>query len=143
MQSYAVVDIAKYVVTRCAVGGTPISNLKLQKILYYIQCWYLKEKGYPAFNERIEAWMHGPVIPKAYYYFCAFGATPITVEYPDITIMADDKQYIDAVVDDKKGIDVWRLVEDTHKPSGAWYCVYQGGRGNKQMITNDLILQSE
>ncbi len=44
-----------------------ISNLVLQKLLYFIQAYNLVKFGKPAFEEKIEAWMYGPVVPEAYY----------------------------------------------------------------------------
>lgn len=45
------------------------SNLVLQKLLYFVQAaslYYLKQ---PAFNDKIEAWQYGPVVPEAYREF--------------------------------------------------------------------------
>ena len=39
--------------------GDPISNLKLQKLLYYAQAWYLALYDVPLFDDPIEAWVHG------------------------------------------------------------------------------------
>ena len=41
----------------------PISNLKLQKLLFYTQAWHLAIFKRPLFNEDFEAWVHGPVLP--------------------------------------------------------------------------------
>src|SRR6266567_7157103 len=43
-----------------------ITNLKLQKLLYYCQAWYLAIQDRPLFGERIEAWVHGPVVPPVF-----------------------------------------------------------------------------
>lgn len=43
-----------------------ISNLKLQKLLYFIQASSLYYLNQPAFADRIEAWLYGPVVPEAY-----------------------------------------------------------------------------
>lgn len=39
---YSAVDLSKYIVYKCITEGQPISNLQLQKILYYIQRNFLK-----------------------------------------------------------------------------------------------------
>jgi uncharacterized phage-associated protein len=46
----------------CGTDQHPISNLQLQKILYYIQKTFL-ENGMVAFDDEIEAWKFGPVVP--------------------------------------------------------------------------------
>lgn len=38
---------------------------------------YESEK--PAFPDAIEAWQFGPVVPNVYYYYCGFGAMPISI----------------------------------------------------------------
>lgn len=44
----------------------PVSNLKLQKLLYYAQAWHLAIFKQPLFNDEIEAWVHGPVVPEVF-----------------------------------------------------------------------------
>lgn len=50
-----------------------VTNLKLQKLLYYAQAWNLAFTGTPLFAEDIEAWVHGPVVPKVFRRFKALG----------------------------------------------------------------------
>jgi uncharacterized phage-associated protein len=40
-----------------------MSGKKLQKLVYYCQAWSLAWTGEPLFNEPIEAWRDGPVVP--------------------------------------------------------------------------------
>lgn len=47
-------------------GADLISNLKLQKLLYYAQGCYLAIKDQPLFDEPIVAWDHGPVVEEVY-----------------------------------------------------------------------------
>lgn len=58
--------VAKVILRLAADRGIPISNLKLQKLLYYSQAWYLAILEKPLFHERIEAWVHGPVVPPVF-----------------------------------------------------------------------------
>ena len=54
-----------------------ITNLKLQKLLYYAQGHYLAEQNTPLFNENFLAWEHGPVIRKIYDKYKTNGAKGI------------------------------------------------------------------
>ena len=54
--------------------GDGISNLKLQKLLYYCQGTYLAIKGTPLFEHPIEAWEHGPVVPEVYHQYKEHGS---------------------------------------------------------------------
>jgi uncharacterized phage-associated protein len=58
----SVVDVAKYILTQ--VGG--MTSMKLQKLVYYSQAWSLVWDEEPLFNEQIEAWANGPVVPGLY-----------------------------------------------------------------------------
>ncbi|MEZ4789054.1 MAG: DUF4065 domain-containing protein [Flavobacteriales bacterium] len=55
-------ELAEYLIARFQAEGVPITPVKLQKLLYYIQAWHLVyEKGHPLFNDQPEAWVNGPV----------------------------------------------------------------------------------
>ena len=50
-------------------GISDLTNLKLQKLLYYSQAWQLALRDTPLFNEDIESWIHGPVVPRVFGAF--------------------------------------------------------------------------
>lgn len=52
-------DVARYILRELS----PLSTIKLQKLVYYSQAWHLVWEDEPLFPERIEAWANGPVIP--------------------------------------------------------------------------------
>jgi len=138
---YDAVELSKYIVTKCVNEDCPISNLQLQKILYYIQKGFLKRAdGKAAFIDEIEAWQFGPVVPSVYYYFCGFGAMPISRKYMDCGIEeSEDKNLIDSIVITKRKLNPWEMVAETHKENGAWDMTYQNGKGNHKVISVDLI----
>jgi uncharacterized phage-associated protein len=71
-------DIANYFLTLVdEEAGDSLSNLKLQKLVYYAQGCHLALFGKPLIEESIEAWEHGPVIPALYRRFRQHGAEPI------------------------------------------------------------------
>lgn len=131
------IELAKYVVTKCVKDDQPISNLQLQKILYYIQKDYLSRSDL-AFSDEIEAWKFGPAVREVYYWFCGFGAMPIRAVY-DVSISSADTKKVDPIVEEKRSKSPWDLVEETHKPSGAWAQTFQNGSGNRSVIPIDLI----
>jgi uncharacterized phage-associated protein len=57
--------------------GDSLTNLKLQKLVYYAQGFSLVIQGRPLFEETIEAWEHGPVVPSLYRHFKRFQANSI------------------------------------------------------------------
>lgn len=78
---YNAIDVARYIIKYCNEQYADVSNMKLQKLLYFVQAFFLVETekgyGYPAYSDKIEAWKSGPVIPTAYEEFKKFyGALP-------------------------------------------------------------------
>jgi uncharacterized phage-associated protein len=55
-------DVAEYILERCG----PLEPIKLQKLVYYCQAWCLAWHGKPLFSEKIQAWVHGPVVAELY-----------------------------------------------------------------------------
>lgn len=136
---YSAIDLSKYIINKCTVDGHPISNLQLQKILYYIQREFLKNDS-QAFPDSIEAWQFGPVVPNSYYNFCGFGSMPISINYDNvISLSSNDSKLIDGIVEVKRSLNPWDLVDDTHKVGGAWAKIYDNGNGNHKEIPVSLI----
>lgn len=134
---YCALDISKYIINKCTTENMPISNLQLQKILYYIQKDYIKRNSL-LFSDDIEAWQFGPVVPNVYYQFCGHGAMKIKLNY-NINIAECDKKIINNIVNKKRNLNAWDLVEETHKPGGAWDKTFCNGSGNHNVIDIDLI----
>ena len=65
---YQALDVGHYVINCCRKNQYLISNLKLQKVLYFIQATFLIKTGNACFNDKIEAWDFGPVIPNIYIH---------------------------------------------------------------------------
>lgn len=135
--AYKAMDIAKYIIDKCTTDRHPISNLQLQKILYYVQKAFL-ENGMLAFIDEIEAWQFGPVVPEVYYQYCGFGSLNIRMAY-DICIRQEYADMINPIVENKRCLDPWVMVEDTHMPGKAWDCIYNNGLGNHYIIPKELI----
>ncbi len=136
---YFAIDLSKYIINKCTSDGHPISNLQLQKILYYIQKEFLKNDS-QAFPDSIEAWQFGPVVPISYYNFCGFGSMPISIKYENvIALSSEDSKLIDNIIEVKRNLDPWTLVNDTHKIGGAWEKTFDNGRGNHREIPIPLI----
>ena len=64
--SYNVLDVSRYIINYCNENYYLISNLKLQKILYFVQAFFLEAKNEECFREEIESWDFGPVVPEVY-----------------------------------------------------------------------------
>lgn len=60
-----VFEVAKFFIHLANETGSYISNLKLQKLVYYAQAWHLALHDTPLFEDDFEAWVHGSVVPSS------------------------------------------------------------------------------
>lgn len=61
--NYSALNIASYFI------GKGVSPLQLQKLLYYSQVWFYVKNRRLLFDDKIKAWIYGPVIPKVWDNF--------------------------------------------------------------------------
>ena len=104
-------------------AGDTISNLKLQKLMYYCQGWHMAVYGMPLFNEPIEAWKDGPVVPPVYFRFQHFGALSILPDMvrtdPAVDLSEQSRALIDQVWEQYGREFAWSLRNRTHREP-AW-----------------------
>ena len=85
MGKYSAQDVAAWFVRQPQVeklhggelDGDVITNMKLQKLLYYAQGCYLALKDEALFDEDLVAWQHGPVVREVYETYKSSGSCPI------------------------------------------------------------------
>ena len=124
---YSVLDVARYIIWYCKKKGYSISNLKLQKILYFVQAEFLVSVGSPCFAEEIEAWDFGPVVPEVYHEFKIFGSADIpkfVCLNEAAAISNKDKTMINDMVDQCGAYSASTLVEITHNQD-PWLHAYE------------------
>ena len=129
MSGYKAFDIASYIVNSCIDRGTPISNLKLQKVLYYVQAAFLI-KNESLFIDQISAWRYGPVVEDVYYYFRINANRPIDEKVPNAyfsEIDDESKKIIDNVVAAKIKYGAFALVNATHEEM-PWQAAMKNGK---------------
>ncbi len=131
--------IAKYIIAYCNDNEKEITNLVLQKILYYVQGYFLKKFKRPAFNSSINKWPYGPVVPDAYYDYCINGAYAIYIDKKDKENSLDaikDKNHLtllNYIVDYCIKMNVGDLIEKTHKEA-PWVSSNMRSEISKQQI---------
>jgi uncharacterized phage-associated protein len=144
--------IANYFLDLGSAQDKPLSPMKLQKLVYFANGWYLALKGTPLINEQVEAWKFGPVIPSLYGEFKCYGDQPVTekaehhvterlggfrVRYhrsvPSIDDIPDQAQFTKAFLDR-----IWetygsytaiQLSNETHREGSPWDKVYKRYNG--------------
>lgn len=135
-----VMVLAQYILYTCMEQDNPISNLKLQKILYFLQGEHLAKMGEPLFDADFEAWQYGPVVRNVYSKYCGYGATDIImVNKPNEMPEQEVCSFVDPIVKKLCVLDAWELVDKTHTEGGAWDQIYQNGKGKNYVIPQKKI----
>jgi uncharacterized phage-associated protein len=108
--------------------GELISNLKLQKLLYYAQGFCLALHEVPLFEDRIEAWTHGPVVPVVYREYSRFGssAIPEPEDFDPSLYNEGVRNLLDDVYSMYGQFSAWKLARLTHEEP-PWRDAYELG----------------
>jgi uncharacterized phage-associated protein len=114
MADIAARHAADYLIAFSREVGDPLTNLKLQKLLFYAQGWFLALQDRPLFNERIEAWPHGPVVPPIYGTFKKWGWSPIGEDIAVPEFSKEVKAHLDEVMKVFGGFTAYTLEQMTH-----------------------------
>lgn len=138
---YKAQEIAQYVIWFCDKQNYAISNLKLQKILYFIQAEFLIETKKPCFEDQIEAWDFGPVVPSVYFEYRVYGGSniPCTITLRMMRAFSKKvRELIDGIVAECAKYSASTLVDITHSQS-PWIDAYNRP-GINNPITNESII---
>lgn len=123
---YNVLDIACFVINKHneLYPKNGITNLRLQKLLYFVQAYFIIKYKKICFSEKIVAWPSGPVVIEAYEEFKKYGRSNIeTVKYygvfsenpvHDNIIHCNHKEIICSAIEIFKDYDDSKLVDITH-----------------------------
>ena len=99
-----------------------ITNLKLNKLLYYAQGVSLARTGKPMFNDALEAWQYGPVVPTVYRKYKVCGKQPIPSS-GDVDRNLFTEEEFNILLDVMRELGQYTgsaLVSFTHQPGTPW-----------------------
>ncbi len=111
-------DVAKYFLSQTDEdAGDTLSNLKLQKLVYYAQGFHLALNDNPLFDEQIVAWTHGPVVEVMYHTFKRHGASniPFPDEINPDSLTSEQEELLQEVQDIYGQFSAWKLRDMTHQ----------------------------
>jgi uncharacterized phage-associated protein len=153
--AYDVRAIANVVLDRSDRQGAAVTNLSLNKVLYFVHGYFLAHFGKPLIREQPEAWEWGPVYREIYRQFRDFEREPITTRTKRLDfgsgrmVPFDDKpseielQYLIPVVDFYVKMPAWKLVELSHLPGSPWEKTWNhSSPSNPGMIIPDEMIES-
>ncbi|WP_153940692.1 Panacea domain-containing protein [Acidithiobacillus thiooxidans] len=134
-----VLEVAKYFLSLDdEEAGDTMSNLKLQKLLYYAQGFHLAVFGVPLFEDEIEAWTHGPVVPNVYHEFKNYGGSAIPGQsgFDPTDFSEETRDFLNEVYNVYGQFSAWKLRNMTHEED-PWKNAYDSTPGTT--ISNDSL----
>ncbi|MCY4000356.1 MAG: DUF4065 domain-containing protein [Bacteroidetes bacterium] len=120
--------------------GRRFTPMQLLKIAYISHGWSLGILSEPMFDDPVEAWKYGPVVPNVYHKYKRFGYSQISVKLKDHREIFDQTLYslLNRVVKIYGKFDGMYLSGLTHQPGTPWdITIKKHGEGS--YIPNDLI----
>lgn len=142
---YSAQTAARTMIDRANDKGIPITNLKIQKLLYFAHGLLLALSNRQLVDENFQAWKYGPVIESLYHDLKIFGSSAIPpssefVNYWD-QINKDDSdaiEAIDAVLDQLGANTGGNLIEVSHDTNGPWHRVYHENTKSIDIDNSDI-----
>ena len=146
------IDVARYFITlndnecKDSEEKSGLSKLKIQKLLYYAQGYYLALYNKPLFDEKILAWQHGPVVQEVYYTLKPLNPNDNSILANEDNMMKEDeikklgkneKELIEDVFQLMGQYSAWRLRDKTHQED-PWRDNYKEGKKNIEISQNDM-----
>lgn len=147
--------IANFVLDEADLRKIEMSNMALNKIVYFVHCDFLFERSVPLMGAKIEAWQHGPVFRELYHEFKQWNDLPIRSRAHKVdphtgeTVLArivfasEDETFLRSLVERYIAFSASQLRAMSHRDGGPWSRVWQhDGKANAGMkIDNELILE--
>lgn len=141
-------DVCDYIILRVCSAGSAMNELKLQKLLYYVQAWHLAIFKTRLFDERFQAWVHGPVSRTIYDRFGATKSLYSAVELCDVrtdfvceNLSPEAREHIDSVLETYAAFSGSQLEQLTHNEE-PWVRARKGYRESQRCeveIDEDLM----
>ncbi len=108
-------EVASYIIAEFHASEDLITNMKVQKLLYYVQGWHLGLYGIPVFADEFQAWVHGPVQYEVWKEYQGYSGGPITNSIEEPRFEQHLIKHIEQVLECYGGETAFTLELMTHK----------------------------
>lgn len=141
---YDVLSVADAILKIAKSRGRQLTPMQLVKLTYIAHGWSLGLRDKDLFQNRIEAWQYGPVIPDLYHATKSYGRTEIPFDAVgdanNIDMDENDVKFLEAIFDKYGHLDGISLSYITHKADTPWSRVYNPHQRHIE-IPDNLIQQ--
>lgn len=128
------VEVANYLTERWG-SDCPATIHKFNRLVYLVQSEAIATTGEPLFDDCIEAWQCGPVVPAVTHAFGEWGDTVIAEPIEHVEVKPDAVRLIDSVAEKYGPLSAFDLVSLVRRPGGAWARSYAPGREAEITLT--------
>lgn len=139
---YDVLTIADTILKIAKAKGQQLTPMQLVKLTYIAHGWSLGLRNKDLFQNRIEAWQYGPVIPDLYHATKTYGRNPIPLDRignpEDIEVSPNDHEFLTEVFNKYGHLNGIDLSYITHRAGTPWTQVYNPQKRNIE-IPDSLI----
>ena len=146
MTQSSTLAIANFFIRKSIKVKRPISQIKLQKLIYFAHGFYLAIKERPLVDEKIEAWQYGPVVPLVYHKFKNWGNRTITnvlIEKSDSLIISEeDIEFLDLVWHKFSDYSAMKLVELSHEKYGPWHNSIEKSKALVGFVVPNIVINN-
>lgn len=126
-------DVAAYLVSKLGVIGT----MKMEKLVYYCQAWWVARNDTPLFPEPLQAWRMGPVCPDLYREHRRQNYVDAWPLGSAANLGDQERRHIDAVVDVYGAYSGFRLGDMTHEER-PWNAAMARGGLNTEIDVEEM-----
>ena len=139
---YSVEAVANCILKQGAEMGIELTNLKLQKLVYFVQGFSLALVDHPMFREDIYAWTYGPVIPSLYKKLKRYGAGVVNAHLEACDTLDGDAEaegVVRVVMNTLGNMRAMALVSLSHRKYSPWYAAWREGRFTRIPLWNIAV----
>lgn len=130
--------VARTAIDLAAQQGLSVTNLKLQKLLYFAHGLALAKYGTPLIRgEKFEAWKYGPVLESLYHDLKVFGTSMIgpndgfVAHWSPLPVNAkDERNALASTLAQLGSMSGGKLIDISHDPRGPWHAVFNATTKN-------------
>ena len=128
---YSALIVADEILKIAKGKGMKLTPLQLMKLTYIAHGWSLAILKKDLFQDRIEAWKFGPVIPDLYHATKHFGRNEIPFdqigEADSTSVLPEDRTFLEDVTSKYGSLSGFALSNLTHKSGTPWDQKYRDG----------------
>lgn len=132
--------VADFFILKGEIGGCPMTQLPVHKLVYLAQGWHLALMGEPLFDEELRAWKHGPVVPLVRNRLIEYHGKPLSPsvarERPDVLYQPASLNVMERVYQMYRECTPGQLIDISHADGSPWHYAWERNkRGGSDVIS--------